>query len=95
MAAYLVFTRERLRDPAELEVYSAKAGPSLSGHTVKPLAIYGRSETLEGPSIDSAVIMEFPSMTAARTWYDSPAYKEAREHRFKAADYRVFIVEGL
>ena len=95
MSAYIVFTRERVRDPAGMEVYSAKAGASLGGHTAKPLAIYGRSETLEGPPIDSAVIMEFPTMAAAKAWYESPAYKEAREHRFQAADYRVFIVEGL
>ena len=95
MAAYIVFTRERLRDPVELEVYSKKAAGSVAGHEMKPLAIYGKCETLEGASIDSAVIMEFPTIAAAKAWYTSPAYTDAREHRFKSADYRVFIVEGL
>jgi uncharacterized protein (DUF1330 family) len=95
MVAYIVFTRERVRDPAELEVYSTKAASSVAGHPVKPLAIYGKSETLEGAPIDSAVIMEFPTLAAAKAWYDSPGYTEARQHRFKGADYRVFIVEGL
>ena len=31
----------------------------------------------------------------AKAYYDSAAYREAREHRFKAADYRVLIVEGV
>jgi len=31
----------------------------------------------------------------ARRWYDSPAYRTARGHRQRVADYRVFIVEGV
>jgi uncharacterized protein (DUF1330 family) len=34
-------------------------------------------------------------MEAARAWYNSPAYTAARQHRFKAGDYRVFLTEGL
>ncbi len=40
-------------------------------------------------------IVEFPSFDEAKAWYDSPAYREAREHRFKGADYRVVIVQGV
>ncbi len=95
MSAYIVFTRERLRDNAEMDIYAGKAGSTLSGHEGRPLAFYGRNETLEGASIDGAVIIEFPTLEAAKAWYDSPAYVEARTHRFKGADYRVFITEGL
>ncbi|HEY2049890.1 MAG TPA: DUF1330 domain-containing protein [Caulobacteraceae bacterium] len=95
MSAYIVFTRERLRDEAEMKVYSGKVGPSLAGHPVKPLVVYGKSETLEGPPIEGAVILEFPTLEAAKAWYDSPAYIEARAHRFAAADYRCFITEGV
>jgi len=31
----------------------------------------------------------------ARRWYDRPAYRMARGHRQRVADYRVFIVEGV
>jgi uncharacterized protein (DUF1330 family) len=34
-------------------------------------------------------------MEAARRWYDSPAYQDAVQHRFKGAIYRGLIVEGL
>jgi hypothetical protein len=37
----------------------------------------------------------FPSFDEAKAWYDSPAYREVREHRFRGADYRAVIVEGL
>ena len=95
MAAYIIFTREKMRDAEEFKVYSGKAGGTMAGHTLKPLAAYGKCETLEGAPVEGAVVLEFPSMDAAKAWYDSDAYKAAREHRFKAADYRCFITEGL
>ena len=95
MAAYAVFIREMIRNPAEMQVYAGKAGGTLAGHPVKVLAAYGRQEVLEGPEAEGVVILEFPSLAAAKAWYDGPAYREAREHRFKGADYRVIFVEGV
>lgn len=95
MPAYIVFTRERLRDQAEMDAYAAAVGPTLGGHEVKPLAVYGAHQTIEGAPIDGAVILEFPNTAAARAWYDSPAYQEVAKHRFQGADYRGFIVEGV
>ena len=52
-------------------------------------------EVLEGPEVEGVVILEFPSFDEAKAWYDSPAYREVREHRFRGADYRAVIVEGI
>jgi len=49
---------------------------------------------LEGPATEGVAILRFPDMDAARAWYNSPAYKEAREHRFKGSEHRVLLVEG-
>ncbi len=95
MATYIVFTRESTRDAAELETYSQKVGATLAGHPVKVLAAYGRHEVLEGPDVEGVVIVEFPSREAAKAWYDGPAYRAVREHRFRGAVYRAVIVEGL
>ena len=95
MAAYIVFTRERMRDQTAFDTYSSLAGATLAGHTAKPHVVYNKCETLEGAPIEGAVIVEFPSIEAAKAWYDGDAYKAAREHRFKGADYRVFITETL
>ena len=95
MATYVVFIRESLRDPAEMETYSQLASDTLEGHPVKVLAAYGPHEVLEGPKVEGVVILEFPSIEEAKSWYDSAAYQDAREHRFKGADYRAVIVEGL
>ncbi len=95
MAAYIVFMRDRMKDPAEFEKYMAAVPPTLDGHPVRPLAIYGKLEQLEGPPIEGAVIAEFESYEAALAWYNSPAYREAMKHRHKAGDYRVFVLQGL
>jgi uncharacterized protein (DUF1330 family) len=79
----------------EYEQYRELLGPATSGHPLKPLALYGNHEMLEGPAIEGAVILEFPTMEAAKIYYRSAAYQEAVKHRFLGADYRVFIVEGI
>ncbi|WP_109807154.1 DUF1330 domain-containing protein [Sphingosinithalassobacter portus] len=95
MTAYIVFTRERTRNASDMEAYAPPARASLAGHEFDRLAAYGKCETLEGAPIEGAVIFAFPSMAAARAWYDSPEYTEARKHRHLGADYRAFITEGV
>ena len=94
MAAYIVFTRETTHDASELETYSQQVGDTLTGHPVTVLAAYGRQEVLEGPNVEGVVILEFASFAEAKAWYDCPAYRRVREHRFRGADYRAVIVEG-
>ena len=95
MAAFVVFIREETLDPPELAAYSAKVKESFEGHAVTFRAAYGQHEVLEGPTMEGAVLLEFPDLDAARTWYRSPAYQAAARHRFKGAIYRGFIVQGL
>ena len=95
MAAYVVFTRDRTRDDDEMRTYAEKAVPTLSDHPVRQLAFYGALDVLEGPALEGAVILEFPSVEAARNWYQSPAYQAALPHRQRGADYAVFIVDGV
>ncbi|HXM13792.1 MAG TPA: DUF1330 domain-containing protein [Candidatus Eremiobacteraceae bacterium] len=95
MAAYMVFTRESTRDPKELETYSKMVPATLAGHPVTLRARYGHHEVVEGPEIEGVVILEFPTIEAAKAWYNSPAYREAREHRFKGAKYTAVIVQGV
>jgi uncharacterized protein (DUF1330 family) len=41
------------------------------------------------------VILEFPDYAAAKAFYDSPEYREAREARKDAADFKMLVVDGL
>ncbi len=95
MPAYFVFMRDETTDPAELKTYGEKVRPTFKGHDAKILAAYGKQEAVEGPAPEGVVVIEFPTMEAAKAWYDSPAYKEVREHRFKGAKYRAVLVQGV
>ncbi len=94
MTTYVIFTRDKTLDQHELATYSKEAPATLAGHEAKVLALYGPHEDLEGAPTEGTVILEFPSMEAAKAWYNGSPYKRAREHRFKGARYRVTLVEG-
>jgi uncharacterized protein (DUF1330 family) len=95
MSAYMVFTRDKTLDQCEMDIYAKEVQPTLPGYDLKALAFYGTHEDLEGAPTEGTVILQFPSMAAAKRWYDSPLYRKAREHRFKGATYRVTLVEGV
>jgi len=41
----------------------------------------GSHEDLEGAPTEGTVILEFPSIEAAKAWYNGSPYREVREHR--------------
>jgi uncharacterized protein (DUF1330 family) len=94
MPAYLVFICEEVTDRTELETYWSKIGPTLAGVPAKPLAAYTPFEILEGRQVEGVTVHEFPSVEAAKAWYDSPAYRAIRHHRHSGAKYIGLIVEG-
>ena len=47
------------------------------------------------PDFEDMMMLEFPTFREARAWYDSPAYQAVSEHRFKGAECRAIIVEGV
>jgi uncharacterized protein (DUF1330 family) len=59
------------------------------------LALYGSHEDLEGAPTEGTVILEFPSIEAAKAGYNGSPYREVREHRLKRATSRVALVEGV
>jgi len=95
MAAYVVFIKDETLDQDEMATYAEKAGQARGDHPINPLAFYGALETLEGPEAEGVVVLEFPDAEAAKGWYFSPAYQEAKAHRLKGAKYRVLLVNGV
>lgn len=96
----MIFTRESpVFDQAELDAYSSSnrshAGEYVQKYGLKPLAIYGAMDTLEGDVPDGIVILEFPTADDARAWYNSPEYQAAMAHRKKGAHYSAVLVQGL
>ena len=100
MHAYVIVNRESpVTDPAALAEYSASnqahAAEWREAFGIEPLAVYGATLAPEGGAPDGVVLLRFPSMAAAKAWYDSPAYQAVIPLREKAAKWRVTIVEGL
>lgn len=95
MSVYAIFIRERIRNPSEFAVYAEMATPLLQTLDAEILVAYGPQQALEGPAFEGMEIAEFPSMQAARAFFDSPDYQAAARHRFLGADYRAILVEGL
>jgi uncharacterized protein (DUF1330 family) len=100
MPAYMIFLREdAVADPAAMQTYSAmnrrNASVFVETYGIKPLAVYGATEALEGDAPDGVVVLEFPSVNDARAWYGSPEYQASLVHRKKGAHYRALLIEGL
>ena len=63
--------------------------------TAVPVGVVRAERKLEGQGpVEGVTVYEFPSRDAARSWYDSVAYQEARQHRKKGAKYLVILTEG-
>ena len=94
MAAYIVFLKEQTTDPEALKTYSEMTAAAASNHPIELLSAYEHHEILEGSDVEGVVLVKFPSLDAARAWYDSPAYQRALPHRLAGAVWRAVLFEG-
>lgn len=63
-------------NPDNYAEYRDKASTTLAQYGGKYLARGGDLETVEGEPLPSrTVVLEFPSIDAARAWYNSPEYQ--------------------
>ena len=94
MAAYVIGTSE-ITDPAGMEEYRNRVVPVIERHGGRFLAA-GAPEVREGdlqPHV--AVIIEFPSLDQARTWYDSADYQELKAVRQRSTRGTTLFLDGL
>ena len=95
MSAYVIFYVKNVTDPAGLAEYKRLAGPTLKSFGGEFRVLRGEFEVLEGDPVMSVIMLEFPSMAAARSWYGSPAYQAALKHRLAAANCQGILCESL
>lgn len=96
MTAYVISEVE-IKDPAAADEYRALAAESIAAYGGRYVVRGALPDAVEG-SWDSArrlVVVEFPTMDAARVWYRSPEYATALEFRDRALDRRLLFVDGL
>jgi uncharacterized protein (DUF1330 family) len=95
MTAYIIAEID-VTDAADYRHYLAAAPASIAKHGGRYLARGGTCELLEGgPPPKRIVVLEFPSLAAARTWFHSEDYREATELRRRASTARFVVVEGM
>ena len=95
MAAYVLVEVE-VTDPTTYEEYKQLTPATLAVYGGKFVVRGGASETLEGDwKPNRVVVLEFPSVEQAKTWWSSPEYSKAKAIRQRAASTRMIVLEGF
>ncbi len=95
MSGYIIANLE-VTDPEGFAGYAGKAPATIAAHGGEYLARGGAAELMEGDlPVGRVVVIRFPSVEAARTWYHSPEYQALREIRLRAARGPLIITAGL
>lgn len=94
MSAYLIFVVHSAHDKALLQKYRDEAIPVVKGQGVKFFAGPVINDAMENGPVDSSVVLEFPTVEEAQTWYKSAEYAPLKAMRQAASKSTVFIVES-
>ena len=94
MAAYIV-VNATITNQALLDEYSAAAGGTLAGHTIKPIVVTNEATILEGDAGERVVVLEFPTREAAMAWYQSPEYQAVIDKRLNSTKGFLAVVDGF
>ena len=82
-------------DLATMQKYGEKVPETLAPFNHHYVVRSSKIQPLEGEPPKGLVVIAFDSAEKAREWYDSPAYQAIKPIRQRAANSRIFIVEGL
>jgi len=94
MPAYVIVQTD-VTDPEQYERYKAAAADAVAAAGGRYLARGGELAVLEGDwRPPRLVVLEFEDLAAAKRWYDSERYREARRLRQGAARLRLVAVQG-
>ena len=94
MAAYVLAEIE-VTNPEGYKEYTKLVPATIAKYGGRFLIRGGASEALEGdwPQL-RRVMLEFPTMDAARKWWRSPEYEKPKAMRQAASQGRLLLIEG-
>jgi uncharacterized protein (DUF1330 family) len=96
MSAYVLFDNLEVFDAAKLEEYKREVAPLVAQHGGRYVVLGGPAEPVEGDwSLRYPVMIEFPTLEAARAWYHGDAYRPLRALRHAAVRSSGMILAGL
>lgn len=90
-----VVAEVKVTDLATMQKYGEKVPETLAPFNHHYVVRSSKIQSLEGEPPKGLVVIAFDSAEKAREWYDSPAYQAIKPIRQRAANSRIFIVEGL
>ena len=94
MPAYIIVNIE-VTDPEGFERYRAAVPPVIAAHGGRYLVRGGDLHVMEGaPDWKRLVVLEFPSLAAARGFYDSADYAPLLALRLASSRNEMVMVEG-
>jgi uncharacterized protein (DUF1330 family) len=91
-----VIANVNVQDAATFEEYRKQVPATVAKHGGRYVVRGGKVEQREGAwNPTRLIVIEFPSLEAARGWYDSEDYRGAKALRMKCALTDVVLVEGV
>jgi uncharacterized protein (DUF1330 family) len=95
MPAYVIVETD-IHDPEQYERYKAASPGAVAAGGGRFVVRGGELAVLEGDWAPSRlVVLEFEDLEAAKRWYDSPEYQDAKRLRESAAHLRMVAVQGV
>jgi uncharacterized protein (DUF1330 family) len=96
MAAYVIGELVDVTDSAGFEEYRRRVPATIERYGGRFIVRRGRMETLDGAwQPNGLVVIEFPTMEQANTWYDSAEYRELKALRRRTARITLVLVDGV
>jgi uncharacterized protein (DUF1330 family) len=94
MPAYVIVETD-IEDAEQYDRYKAASPGAVAAGGGRFVARGGELAVLEGDWHPSRlVVLEFPNLEAAKRWYESETYQDAKKLREGAARLRMVAVEG-
>ena len=95
MAAYFIVD-VAVKNPQAYEGYKQAAAASIAQNGGRYLVRGGKHEVLEGDWRPTRlVVLEFPTVDAAKRWYASDEYNKVKPLRLQHAVGHLVLVEGV
>jgi uncharacterized protein (DUF1330 family) len=95
MPAYII-VEVKVNDPVQYEEYKKLTPLSLAQYQGKFIVRGGKTETLEGVwNPQRIVVLEFPTVELAKSWWASKEYSPAKSIRQRTAETKMILVEGF
>jgi uncharacterized protein (DUF1330 family) len=95
MTAYAIANLHNPTLHPEVAEYIERIQATLDPHGGRFLVHGAQHEVKEGSWDGAAIVIAFPGIDEARTWWDSPAYRQIAHLRTDHIDGDIILVDGV